>query len=85
MGAYMASLEKLTAREEETYWPTHGPPIPRPGRFVGKLLGHRRRREAEILACVAGGAATIPELVARLYVGLDRSCTRRLRARCSPT
>ena len=72
MGAYMASLEKLTARDEETYWPTHGPPIPRPGRFVGKLLGHRRRREAEVLACVADGAATIPELVARLYVGLDR-------------
>ena len=28
MGAYMASLEKLKARGEATYWPTHGPPIP---------------------------------------------------------
>ena len=36
MGAYMASLEKLTARGEATYWPTHGPPIPRPGRFVAQ-------------------------------------------------
>ena len=28
MGAYMVSLEKLKGRDEETYWPTHGPPIP---------------------------------------------------------
>ena len=72
MGAYMASLDKLTARGEATYWPTHGPPIPRPGRFVHKLLGHRRRREADILAAVADGTDSIPELVTRLYVGLDR-------------
>ena len=72
MGAYMASLEKLSLRDEETYWPTHGPPIPGPQRFVGRLLGHRRRRESEILAAVAEGADTIPELVTRLYVGLDR-------------
>ncbi len=72
MGAYMVSLEKLTARAEGTYWPTHGPPIPRPRRFVGKLLGHRRRRESEVLACVADGTETIPELVEKLYVGLDR-------------
>ena len=71
MGAYMASLEKLKARNEATYWPTHGPPIPKPQRFVGKLLSHRRQREAEILSAVAGGAATIPEIVALRYRGLD--------------
>ena len=71
MGAYMASLEKLKARKEATYWPTHGPPIPKPQRFVGKLLSHRRQREAEILSAVAGGAATIPEIVALRYRGLD--------------
>ena len=71
MGAYMTSLEKLKARDEATYWPTHGPPIPKPKRFVGKLLGHRRQREAEILSAVADGAATIPEIVALRYRGLD--------------
>ena len=71
MGAYMASLDKLKARNETTYWPTHGPPIPKPQRFVGKLLSHRRQREAEILSAVAGGAATIPEIVALRYRGLD--------------
>ena len=71
MGAYMASLEMLKARDEATYWPTHGPPIPQPQRFVGKLLSHRRQREAEILSAVAEGAATIPEVVALRYRGLD--------------
>ncbi|MDD9992514.1 MAG: MBL fold metallo-hydrolase [Rhodospirillales bacterium] len=71
MGAYMASLKKLKARDEATYWPTHGPPIPKPQRFVGKLLGHRRQREADILSAVADGAATIPEIVALRYRGLD--------------
>ncbi len=71
MGAYMASLEKLKARDEAAYWPTHGPPIPKPQRFVGKLLSHRRQREAEILSAVVGGAATIPEIVALRYRGLD--------------
>ena len=71
MGAYMASLDKLKAREETTYWPTHGPPIPKPQRYVGKLLAHRRQREAEILSAVAEGASTIPEVVALRYRGLD--------------
>jgi len=71
MGAYMGSLEKLKARGETTYWPTHGPPIPKPGSYVGKLLGHRRQREAEILSAVADGASTIPEIVALRYRGLD--------------
>ena len=71
MGAYMASLEKLKARDETTYWPTHGPPIPKPQRFAGKLLAHRRQRESDILAAVAEGAATIPEIVTRCYRGLD--------------
>ncbi len=71
MGAYMASLEKLKTRDESTYWPTHGPPIPQPQRYVGKLHAHRRQREAEILSAVANGAATIPEIVALRYRGLD--------------
>ena len=46
-------------------------PIPKPQRFVGKLLRHRRRRESEILSAVAEGAATIPEIVTLRYRGLD--------------
>ena len=72
MGAYMASLRKLMAREIETYWPTHGAPIPEPARYVRRLHDHRRRREAEILASIGADGMTIPEIVAKLYRGLDQ-------------
>ena len=30
MGSYMESLDKLKARSDEVYWPTHGPSIKEP-------------------------------------------------------
>ena len=45
MQAYMRSLERLMARDEEVYWPTHGSSIPTPAKFVGALLAHRHERE----------------------------------------
>ena len=71
MGAYMASLAKLRARDDARYYPTHGAPITEPAPFLRALAGHRRRREAQILRCVADGVDTVPEMVRRLYVGLD--------------
>ena len=71
MSDYMASLEKLRARFEGTYWPGHGGPVPDPRRLVRALIGHRKHREASIRERIAEGDATIPALVARLYAGLD--------------
>jgi glyoxylase-like metal-dependent hydrolase (beta-lactamase superfamily II) len=70
MGSYMASLEKLRGRDETIYWPGHGGPVRDPQRYVRALIGHRRMREASILAALKGGAAAIPALVERMYVGL---------------
>ena len=71
MGAYMASLDKLRARDDALYYPTHGAPIAEPARFVKALAGHRRRREAQILRGLASGADTVPALVREMYAGLD--------------
>jgi glyoxylase-like metal-dependent hydrolase (beta-lactamase superfamily II) len=71
MSDYMASLEKLRGRGEEIYWPGHGWPVRDPSRYVRALLGHRRQREAAILARLEAGPATIPEIVRQVYVGLD--------------
>jgi glyoxylase-like metal-dependent hydrolase (beta-lactamase superfamily II) len=71
MSHYMASLEKLRDRDEEVYWPGHGGPVRDPTRYVRALLGHRRQREASILGRLEAGAATIPEIVQQIYVGLD--------------
>jgi glyoxylase-like metal-dependent hydrolase (beta-lactamase superfamily II) len=76
MGAYMASLDKLRGREERIYWPGHGGPVTEPERYLRALIHHRRQREASILTALDAGAATVPDLVARVYVGLDPSLAR---------
>ena len=72
MRAYMQSLERLQARGEEVFWPTHGPPIPEPQEFTAALLAHRREREDQITACLAGGRSTIPEMVETMYADVGR-------------
>ncbi len=76
MGAYMTSLDKVRGRDERIYWPGHGGPVVEPQRYVRALSLHRRQREASILAALAGGIETVPDLVAKVYVGLDPSLTR---------
>ncbi|MBM3482129.1 MAG: MBL fold metallo-hydrolase [Alphaproteobacteria bacterium] len=71
MRAYRASLAALLAREEAIYWPTHGAPVRDPKIHVAGLLEHRAEREAQILACLADGLSTIPEIVRRLYKDVD--------------
>ena len=72
MGAYLASLEKLIAREEDrAYWPGHGGPVSDPRRFTRALLSHRRQRETQIIEFLAKGPARIPAMVAANYPGLD--------------
>ena len=71
MRAYMASLDKLRARSEQTYWPGHGGPVREPARFLRGLAGHRRQREAAIRARLAAGDTRIADIVAAIYQGLD--------------
>jgi glyoxylase-like metal-dependent hydrolase (beta-lactamase superfamily II) len=72
---YMASLEKLAARNEDLYFSGHGPEIPDAQRFVRFLIRHRQAREASILHRLAKGAADIPTLVRAIYIGIDPRLT----------
>src|SRR5271166_3167884 len=76
MRAYMASLEKLRGRAETIYWPGHGGPVVEPQRYLRALIHHRRQREASILAALGDGPQTVPDLVAKVYVGISPSLTR---------
>jgi glyoxylase-like metal-dependent hydrolase (beta-lactamase superfamily II) len=76
MAAYMASLERLAAREEEIYYPGHGAPALSARRYVRGLATHRRQRENAILARIRDGDADIATIVARIYVGLDSRLVR---------
>ncbi len=70
MGDYMASLQKIGAREEGLYRPGHGGPVREPARFVRALIHHRRQREASIMTRLEKGDETIPAIVKTVYRGL---------------
>lgn len=72
MSAYLVSLEALMARADTVYYPAHGEAIHRPRRLVRGILGHRRMREGQILREIEQrGGASIPDMVARMYRGID--------------
>lgn len=73
MGLYMRSLERIRARRYDALFPAHGPPIRRVDAFLAAYIVHRRHREKQILISLeTGGAATVRQLVARLYADHDR-------------
>jgi glyoxylase-like metal-dependent hydrolase (beta-lactamase superfamily II) len=72
MREYMDSLRKLQTRSDRILYPTHGAPVTDPAPFLEAYLEHRLDREAQILACLGQGVGTIPEIVERLYVDVDR-------------
>lgn len=72
MASYMLSLDKLMGRESDrVYFPAHGEPVEKPHRFVRGLIGHRKQREGQILRLLKAGTGAVPDMVARMYVGLD--------------
>jgi glyoxylase-like metal-dependent hydrolase (beta-lactamase superfamily II) len=73
MGDYLKSLEKLLTREDEIYFPTHGPSRKEPQALVRALLAHRRMREGAILARLKEGAKDVSELVATIYAEVSPS------------
>ena len=71
MDAYLDSLDKVRDGGFATLWPTHGPPIRQPERFLRAYKGHRLARERQLITALSRGPARIPELVAALYAGVD--------------
>lgn len=71
MADYMASLDKLIRRTDAVYYPAHGDPVQNPQRFVRGLAGHRKHREGQIGRLLAEQSRTIPEMVEKMYVGVD--------------
>lgn len=71
MAAYMASLEKLYAREDRIYYPAHGPAVEKPRQLVRGMIGHRRQRENQILRLLGESPCSVHDLVSLMYKGLD--------------
>ena len=72
MKDYLASLRKLLPLDAERYWPTHGPAITAPHRYVQSFIEHREDREAQILAYLRDGARQIADFVPEMYASYDK-------------
>ena len=72
MGDYMASLEKLMAREDKVYHSAHGAAITKPKQLVRGMIGHRRQRENQILRLIGERARPVSEFIPDMYKGLDQ-------------
>ncbi|MEM9320063.1 MAG: MBL fold metallo-hydrolase [Pseudomonadota bacterium] len=71
MGAFFASLDRLSARHDRIFYPGHGAPVADPAARLEALRKHRRAREAAILAALDAGPAIPADLVARIYTEID--------------
>lgn len=67
MGAYMASLNRLLARDWRLMLPGHGPAVPDVAARLRALRDHRLQREREVLECLASGPATPAALTRQIY------------------
>jgi glyoxylase-like metal-dependent hydrolase (beta-lactamase superfamily II) len=76
MGDYMASLAKIGRRDEQIYFPGHGPAVRNAPRFVAAYILHRKAREAAILRQLGKSESDIPALVRAIYSGLDPRLTK---------
>jgi glyoxylase-like metal-dependent hydrolase (beta-lactamase superfamily II) len=75
MGDYLASLEKLRGRPENTYLPGHGPPAHDAHTLVERYIAHRGAREAAIIRRLERGESDVRGLVQAIYIGLDPRLT----------
>lgn len=71
MADYMASLERLHARDDRIYYPAHGPAVERPRQLVRGMIGHRRQRERQVMKLLGTGPQAIGDLVPVMYKGVD--------------
>jgi glyoxylase-like metal-dependent hydrolase (beta-lactamase superfamily II) len=71
MGDYMASLDKLMARDDVRYHSAHGAAIEKPKQLVRGMIGHRRQREAQILRLLGEAARPVSGFIPEMYKGLD--------------
>jgi glyoxylase-like metal-dependent hydrolase (beta-lactamase superfamily II) len=72
MGDYLAQLERVRDRNFDRLWPTHGPAVEEPSAFVQTYIDHRRAREEQIEAQLAAGHTKIHDMVAAMYVDVDK-------------
>lgn len=72
MADYIASLDKIIARNFNIIWPTHGPAITEVAPFLEAYRAHRMQREAQVLERLKAGDTAISQMVPILYASVDK-------------
>lgn len=67
MRAYLDSLRRLRGLNIDRIYPGHWRPLDGGRDVIERYIAHRKEREAAILTALEDGAATIEEIVARVY------------------
>jgi len=67
LGAYLSSLDALTAYEKVLMLPGHGPALDDCGAVAQAYLAHRRERLAQVRAAIAAGADSPEAIVDIVY------------------
>jgi glyoxylase-like metal-dependent hydrolase (beta-lactamase superfamily II) len=74
---YLTSLDRLRTLADSAgltaLLPGHGPVLPDPVGTLDYYIEHRRQRLAEVTGALAAGDRTPDEIVARVYVDVDRA------------
>jgi len=65
MGRYLESLDRMRALDGSLLLPGHGPPLPYSQ--LGRVIEHRRDREARVRETVAAEAVELAEIARRVY------------------
>jgi glyoxylase-like metal-dependent hydrolase (beta-lactamase superfamily II) len=67
LGDYIASLRRALALDVQRIYPAHGPVLEPARPVIERYIAHRLERDAQILAALRAGAATVADVVARVY------------------
>ena len=73
MDDYLLSLKKLLSRNEDRFFPTHGPIIDNPKKLVNDYISHRLDRERQIIDAIKKGNNKISDIVKLIYKDVDQS------------
>jgi glyoxylase-like metal-dependent hydrolase (beta-lactamase superfamily II) len=63
LAGYLDGLKRLRARELTVLLPGHGPVVTDPEAKLDEYIDHRLARERRLVAALAGGARSIPEML----------------------
>lgn len=67
MGAYLSSLRRLLTFRLSRIYPGHWGPLDGGAAVIDRYIAHRMERETSIVEALRAGAATVEEIVARVY------------------